>query len=585
MTESASGPRVVRFGVFEVDVRLGELRRQGLKIRLQEQPLQVLALLLAQPGQLVTRDELRQRLWPGDTFVDFDHSLNTAINKLREALGDSASRPHFIETLPRRGYRFVYPVEPAAGQPPRRKTAIASIAVLPLANLSGDPAEEYFVDGMTDALITELAQIGLLRVISRTSVMRFKGVTRSLPEVARELNVEAVVEGSVTRSGDRVRISTQVIEAASDRHLWARSYERDVRDVIALQGDLARAIAHEIRRELSPGDGTERGARHVEPEAYDLFLRARFLSFQWATPDNVRRAIHYYEQAIARDPGYATAYAGLAQAQLHLAAALVEGVSPREILSGARATVRKALELDATDAEAHFVLGWISAFHEWDWGAGERAFRRAIELNPSHAGAHMHLGHYSNIAGRHDDALTFLKKARELDPLSAHVLWSLPQGYLHFGDLDRAVDECGKGLDLFADFWPLHTLLGGMFVWRGQIDSAMTSLETGVELSKRHPHALAMLGSAHALAGRRGPALAIAKELSELSRRRYFSPAEIAFVHASLGDLATALTCLEQAYEERSPWMTRLRLLGPALGSLPSHPRFQELVRRMRFPG
>lgn len=576
---------LVRFGVFEVDLQSGELRKQGLKIRLQEQPLHVLAFLLDQPGQLVTREQLKQRLWPAETFVDFDHSLNAAINKLREALGDSASSPRFVETLPRRGYRFIYPVEGAPAGTRRPAAPITSVAILPLANLSDDPAQDYFVDGMTDALITELAQIGALRVISRTSVMRYKGTKKRLAEIAQALNVETVVEGAVIRAGNRVRISAQLIEAATDRHLWARSYERDVRDVIALQGELARAIAHEVQVKLTPQEQAGLTARRaVDPEAYDFYLKARFLQSQWATQENIKRAIHYYEQAIDKDATYAAAHAGLALAHLHLAAALVEGVPPLDAIPRARAAARKGLELDDTEVEAYAAHGWISAFHDWDWAAAERAFERAIELNPSHAPAHMHLAHYSNAVGRHQEALALMKKARQLDPLSAHVLWSLPQGHIHVGALDQAVEECQKGIDLHPDFWPLHTLLGNIYVWRGSYDRALASLQGGVELSKRHPHALAMLGSAHALSGRRQEALEIVTELRDLSQRRYFSPAEVAWVYASLGETELALVGLEEAYTERSSWMTRLRLLGPVLGDLPSDPRFQDLLRRMNFP-
>jgi tetratricopeptide (TPR) repeat protein len=245
---------------------------------------------------------------------------------------------------------------------------------------------------------------------------------------------------------------------------------------------------------------------------------------------------------------------------------------------------RTALERDEFDAEAHVALGWISGLHDWHWEAAERAFERAINLSPSHALAHMHLAHLLNSTGRHQEALVHMTRARELDPLSAHILWSLPQAHMHAGGIERAVEECRKGIDLYPDFWPLHTLLGGIFVWQGRDDRALTSLQHGVELSKDHPHALAMLGSGHALAGRRREALAIVAALEELSQRRYFSPAEKGWVFASLGQAEPALACLERAYEERSPWMTRLRLLGPTLGDLPTHPRFQDLLRRMAFP-
>jgi TolB-like protein len=258
----SSGPQIIRFGAFELDVRVGELRKQGTKIKLQEQPLRILKMLLTRPGQLVTREELRDRLWPSDTFVDFDHSLNKAINKLREALDDSAESPRFVETIPRRGYRMISPLGKASGR-------IESLAVLPLEDLAHDPAQEYFADGLTEALITSLAKIGALRVISRTTAMRYKQTDKSLPQIAQELNVDAVVEGTVQRSGERVRISAQLIQASTDAHMWAESYERDLRDILVLESEVARAIATEVQAKLSPHEEAQltRVRQPVNPEA------------------------------------------------------------------------------------------------------------------------------------------------------------------------------------------------------------------------------------------------------------------------------------------------------------------------------
>lgn len=264
-----------RFGPFEVNLRAGELRKHGLKIRLQDQPFQILAMLLAHPGEVVTREELRQKLWPADTtFVDFDHGLNNAINRLREALGDSADHPRYVETVPRRGHRFIAPLdyEREVSSPLR----IQSLAVLPLENLTGDPSQEYFVDGMTDALITNLAQISALRVISRTSAMQYKGARKPLPEIAQELKVDAVVEGAVARAGDRVRISAQLVDAPNDRHVWAEEYERELHDILALQSEVARAIATEIQVRLTPQEQARLArTRAVNPEAYEGFLKGR----------------------------------------------------------------------------------------------------------------------------------------------------------------------------------------------------------------------------------------------------------------------------------------------------------------------
>ena len=295
----------VRFGAFELDQDAGELRKQGTRMKLQEQPLQMLQVLLQRPGEVVTREELQQKIWPSDTFVDFDHGINNAIKRLREALGDAAETPHYIETLPRRGYRFIGKIEYNA---PRMR----SLAVLPLENLSHDPQQEYFAEGLTEALITTLAKIGELRVVSRTTAMLYKDVHKPLREIARELEVDAIVEGTVLRAGQRVRITAQLIDAANETHLWAESYERHLRDVLHLQAEVAEAIAKQVRVKLTPQERAHLAqTQPVNPEAYEAYLKGRY---HWLrrSGEELPKAVQYFEQAIATDPTYAAAYAGLA---------------------------------------------------------------------------------------------------------------------------------------------------------------------------------------------------------------------------------------------------------------------------------
>src|SRR5438552_8487247 len=295
----------VRFGVFEVDLRAGELRKQGVKIKLQEQPFHLLQMLLEHPGEIVTREELRGRIWPADTFVDFDQGLNNAIKRLRESLSDSPENPRFIETIPRHGYRFIANLGVTPGQ-------IKSLAVLPLENLSRDPEQEYFAEGLTEALITTLAKIGELRVVSRTSAMQYKGVHKPLREIARELEVDFVVEGTVLRVGRRVRITAQLIDASRETHLWAESYERDLRDVFALQSEVAQAIAREVHIKLTPQDLAHFAQPHpVDPEAYEAYLKGRY-HWNRRSRDGLGKATQHFQQAIAKDPTYAAAYSGLA---------------------------------------------------------------------------------------------------------------------------------------------------------------------------------------------------------------------------------------------------------------------------------
>src|SRR5712664_1658169 len=373
MSAPVPAVRVLRFDTFELDLRAGELHKHGVKLRLQGQPVQLLTILLQSAGNLVTREELTSQLWPADTFVDFDHSLHNAIGRIREVLGDSAEIPRYIETLPRRGYRFIAPVQEvrvpriseATGNKTRKASAVApatarqsktraalaltllilaatgsafwlvravsrptsaaprlrSIAVLPLENLSGDHSQEYFADGMTEELITDLAKVGALRVISRTSVMRYKGTKKGLPEIARELNVDGIVEGSVMRSGNRVRITAQLLQASTDRHLWAETYERDLGDVLRLQSEVAQAIAQQVRAQLTPQQQARfRSAGSVNPDAYEAYLRGRYyLSNQFTMSQPLNMAKSYFEESIQKDPDFALAYAGLADTYVYLA--------------------------------------------------------------------------------------------------------------------------------------------------------------------------------------------------------------------------------------------------------------------------
>src|SRR3989475_882004 len=336
-----SGRATIRFGVFEADFRAGELRKRGVKIKLQEQPLQILQMLLQHPGEVVARDELRQKIWPADTFVDFEQGLYNAVKRLRDALKDSAEKPRFIETLSRHGYRFIGTIDEGV-----RK--IQSLAVLPLDNLSRDPEQEYFAEGLTEALITTLAKIGELRVVSRTSAMLYKGVRKPLREIARELEVDAIVEGTVLRAGRRVRITAQLIDAPKETHLWAESYERDLRDVLTLQAEVAQAIAREIRVKLTPVDEARLAKSHpVNPEAYEAYLKGRYY---WnRRPATIAKAITCFEQAIAKDQIYAPAYAGLSDCLCSLGAWGL--VSANEGCRKAKGLAQRALEIDHTLAE------------------------------------------------------------------------------------------------------------------------------------------------------------------------------------------------------------------------------------------
>jgi len=419
--------RLVQFGVFELDLRAGELRKRGTAVKIQDKPLQILALLLEQPGEMVSRDELRQKLWQADTFVDFDHGVNTAINKLREALGDSAENPKYVQTVPRRGYRFITPVQKASRASAVDATSATKklmLDVLPLVNLTGNAEEEYFVDGMTEELITQLAGLhpARLGVIARTSMMRYKATRKSIEEIGQELGVGYIVEGSVRRADGRVRITAQLIQANDQTHIWAQSYEREMSSILVLQCEVAEAIATQVHVQLASKLRGRSAARHaVAPHAYELGLKGRYY-LNRANPYDHLKAIEYFQQAAGEDPFSAPAYAGIADAYVYQA---VFCGLPRDLALKARNAAQRALELDPDLANAHTSLAIIKALNDWDWTGADAGFRRAIDLEPGSSDAHRAYSEFLSIIGRCEQALVEAQQALELDPLSGNANYDL----------------------------------------------------------------------------------------------------------------------------------------------------------------
>jgi TolB-like protein/Flp pilus assembly protein TadD len=562
---------VVRFGAFELNFRAGELRKQGAKVKLQEQPFQILQILLQRRGETVTREELQQKIWPCDTFVDFDHGLYNAIKRLREALGDSAECPLYVETLARRGYRFIGEVE---CEDPRAR----SLAVLPLENLSRDPEQEYFAEGLTEALITTLAKIGDLRVVSRTSVMQYKGVGKPVREIARELEVDVVVEGTVLRVGRRVRITAQLIDAPNEAHLWAESYERDLRDVLVLQAEVAKAIAREIQIKLSPVDEARIAkVQPVDPEAYEAYLKGRY---HWnRRPAEIREAIKYFQEAIAKDTSYAAAYAGLADCLSALSAWAILPAS--EGCAKAKALAQKALELDHSSAEAHAALAFATLYHH-DFSAAEREYERAIEINPRYAHAHHSYGYFLGVMGRYEEAYTELQRALRLDPVSSIFNAFLGFVYLHAHRYNQAIEQFLKTLELDATSGAAQCGLGWAYCCNAQYEPAIAALRKAIPLWPGST-CIAWLGEAYATAGYPDEARRVLAQLDQLSKERYVTPYGVARIYAALGEQEEAFRRLETAYQQRAEWMVLLKV-DPCFDELRSHPRFQDLLRRMNFP-
>ena len=653
--QSALSPKLVRFGIYQVDVRTSELWKQGRKIKLQEQPCRILAILLEQRGEVVTREELRKRLWSDDTFVDFDHSLNTAIMRLREALNDSSDNPRFIETLPRHGYRFIAPIEEIVGtelekseeahssairesslqvvepgsttqllaenvkpRPAPRSIAsrvalivgillailvvalmgvklrlgrsgsgantppnqIKSLVVLPFENLSGDKDQQYFTDGMTDELIAHLAKIRSLRVISRTSSMEYKDTHKPLSQIARDLNVDAVVEGTVLRSGDQVRITAELVQVATDRHLWAETYESQLGDVLGLQSRVASAIVNEIRVNLTPEEQQRLAStRSVSGESYEDYLKGRYY-WNKRSQESLIKAIGYFQSAIEKDPNYALAYAGLADCYSIIGSAIIGTVPSQDVAPKAKAAAMKALQLDDTLAEAQTSLATVHFNYDWDWTGAASGFQRAIELNPSYATAYQRYSLYLMAMGKTDESLAQMTRARDLEPLSISMNFSLGWRLYMARKYDYAIEQLQNTLELDPNFALPRMVLGQAYEQEKAYPKAIAELQKAVAISHDSPQMLGALGHAYGASGNQSEAEKILAKLKEQSEKQYVSPFYVALVYAGLAQNDKAIDWLEKAYKDRSNAIVFSKV-DPQLDPLRSTPRFQSLLQRL----
>jgi TolB-like protein/DNA-binding winged helix-turn-helix (wHTH) protein/Tfp pilus assembly protein PilF len=659
MGTRVAAARILRFGVFEVDLKAGELRKHGLRLKLPEQPFQVLSVLLENPGETITRDELRNRLWSGDTFVDFDHGLNNAVMRLREVLGDSSESPRFVETLPRRGYRFIAQVEEAffpvpqpsplenkvgslstalqsttesvisstalrtsletrrlrqtarpsrlailtaafllaafafgaiamrygrtiaAGKiaPPRNK----SLIVMPLENLSGDRDQEYFADGMTDDLIANLAKIRSLRVISRSTAMAYKGSHKTLSQIAGELNVDAVVEGTVLRVGDRVRITAELVQVSTDRHLWADTYESQMEDVLSLQNRVSSAIVNEIRINLTPED-QERLAKTpaIAPEAYENYLKGRYY-WNKRSAENLAKAIGYFEQATRQEPQYALAYAGLSDCYAIISAEIFGSIPAGEAAPKARASALRALAIDPTLAEAETSLATVKFNYDWDWSGAAEGFSKSLQHNPSYATAYQRYSLYLIATGASEDSFEQINKARELDPLSISINFSLGWRLYMARQYVRAIQQLRNTSEMDPSYELPHLVLGLSYAQKGDFGLAVPELRKAVDLSHGTPLTISALANVYARSGDRTEAGKLLADLAVQSKKQYVSPYYFAVVYVGLGEREKALDWLEKAFADRSNGLIFLKV-EPALDDLRSNPRFIALQHKLNFP-
>jgi len=640
MDVPASTSRRVRTGLFEIDVRSGDLHKAGRRVPLQEQPFRVLAMLLERPGEIVTREELQARLWPADTFVGFDEGINTAIRKLRIAFDDSADNPRFIETLPRRGYRFVAPVQDAVVPLTRPSESVAAVAVelpartgrgktlivalasalllvlatvvylrrthppstsavpqrvmlavLPFQNMSNDPAQEYFSDGLTEETITDLGQLSPehLGVVARTSAMAYKHTDKTVSQIGRELGVDYILEGSVRREGGEARVSAQLIRVSDQTHLWAQNYQRQLHDLLQIENELGTVIARQVEINLTPQQVIDLAKmRTVDPEAYDLYLKGRFY-WNERNPAAIKESVAYFQQAAAKDPNFALPYVGLADS--YNIGNIVGAYSAKESLPKAKVAAIKALTLDPSLAEAHAALGMELSHYEFDFPGAQREFLKAIELNPNSAYAHLF---YSNCylapMGRMGEAIAENKKALELDPLSLPINNFMGMTYMFAGDYEKSYQQFQHTISMDPTFPLAHEYLSGLLKLTGRYEEGIEEHEKAEVLGGFSPEDAAaeanMLRQALKTGGEKGMwEKNLELLLPEMKRSgEVSSPGLVAAVYALAGDKDHAFEWLNQAYVERDGASITLAKVDPTFKNLHGDPRFADLLRRLGLP-
>jgi TolB-like protein/DNA-binding winged helix-turn-helix (wHTH) protein/Tfp pilus assembly protein PilF len=638
--QSASAVRFFRFGVFDVDARAGELRRQGRKIKLQKKSFQLLLLLLERAGEVVLREELRAGLWPADTFVDFDANTKTALNRLRQALGDSAENPVFIETIPKTGYRFIAPVatgehaeaftagdiEPkieapsssVVGGSPRTLTpwlklagifaALMSVAlagllilvwrpaksgsstskplvllVLPFDNLSGDPTQDFFSDGITDEMITLLGEQApqRLSVIARTSAMQYRGTHKPLVQIARELGgADYVLEGSVRRSGDHIAVNVQLFRVSDQAVLWADTYQREVSNLLAVQEDVAQRVSSSILERLTPTPGASL-PREVNSEAHDAYLMGLYYQQNKRDGQNLLGGLRYFQQAIRQDPKYAPPYAALAYS--YMLAAGWEMLTPEDAYPKAKAASERALELDKNLAEAHMTLATVEHEYYWKWAEAEAEFRQAVELNPNSSLAHKGYAEFLMQSGRNGEAIQEIQRAVDLDPFSLGIRMLRALIYFFAGQYGPAAEECNRIIQLDPQNVPAYYFLGGIYAEQKRYEDAVTQLETALKLSDGSSKIEAAVAWIYAMSGRREGARRLLSKLEGEANRKYVSPCSLAKIYAALGEKSKAFELLQKAAAERSSDLMYLRH-DAGFDTLHDDPRFAQLERQIGFP-
>jgi TolB-like protein/tetratricopeptide (TPR) repeat protein len=592
MQAQVDTPEPLRFASFELDVRSRELRNGVHRVRLQEQPFEILRLMLERPGDVVTREELRQRLWPNGTFVDFEHSLNAAVKRLRAALGDDADNPRFVETLPRRGYRFIAKLDNVGDRGVTRVAALVRpqvrLAVLPFTNLSDDPAQEYFSDGLTEELIAQLGVLtrGRIGVLARWSSMVFKGTSCGAREIGAALRANYLLEGSVRCDGDRVRITARLIEADSETHLWSETYERHLSDCcstpsgpLSVQTDVAARVARSLAMELAPPPSEIPECRPPSPLAYQAYLKGRY---HWNKPgdEGLEQAMRYFVETIALEPSFGAGYAALARAWI--GSAEYYRTLPRRALERGRETAMRALALDPELSEGHLALADAYRMLAWDWDSAESAFAQAIALNPSYESAHRGYGVMLACLSRKAEAIREVERACELDPLCLTVNTSAAWVQYTVGDYDGAIERCRHTIDMEAQNVTARRVLGAACLQAGRPDAALRELEAAMTVSPDDPVVLAWLSHALATSGDRTRAVALVARIRELDAVRYVPSYHLALAHVGIGNVDEAFAALETAYVDRDPVLANVAI-DPRFDPLRLDARYRQLLERLNL--
>jgi len=572
--------QVIRFAGFELDLRTAELSSTGVKTTLPQQPFRILTLLLEHGGEVVTREALRRRLWSNDVFVDFDDGLNSAIRRLRLALGDSAEHPRLLETLPRHGYRLkaqIQQTDLSSLGTEGHSSQSFRVAVLPLENFSGDPNDEHLADSMTDAIITALAKIPHLGVISRTSVMAYKNARKILPQIARELRADALLEGAIVRSGDRVRITVQLLDATIDQHLWAESYDRELVDKLKLHEEVSHAIAAEVPSRLSRSRVRSATAFSLGQEAYNSYLKGRYLIENTGrNDDGLKKATVFFEEAVNEAPLFAQAYAGIAESYDMSA---IFGLLPtRQASAKAQQAARRAIEIDPSISEAHAALGYALML-VWDWQEAGREFQQAIELNANNLIAHRWYAEYLMAVGQAGRSIGEIERAREIEPLSAITNSTL--GWLYYGArrFEKAVQQFRRTVELDENFAATHFCSGMVQAQLGKYKEAIAEYERAKALGGT-VHVVRGLGFLYGIAGEKARAQEVIQESKRLAKTGCSVAYATASIYTGLGEKAQAFEWLNKAYDDCCAEMTWLKW-DPQLDTLRTDPRFHRLLERV----